>query len=278
MRYIGPHVSIRGSVALSVGRAYYLRASGFAIFTKNQRTWSAPPLRKDDAEVFRETMKDLGYPPESVLPHAGYLINPATPDEELRKKSLALFIDEARRTEGLGLRVLNIHPGAYREGDAADGIRRAAAMIDQVLSEVPGIRIAVENTAGSGTILGSRFEELDALLSASSCRDRIGFTLDTAHLCGAGYDVRNDPDGILGKFVSAFGREKLYGMHLNDSKVPLGSAKDRHESLGKGCIGMEAFIAIVRNSATDGIPLILETPDESAWADEISLLRKASED
>lgn len=278
MRYIGPHVSIRESIALSVTRAHELGATGFAIFTKNQRIWSAPPLRKDDAEAFRNAMMECGYPPESVLPHAGYLINPATPDEELRKKSLSLFIDEARRTAELGLGVINIHPGAYKEGEAYDGIRRAAAMIDQVLSEVPGIRIAVENTAGAGTILGSRFEELEALLSASSCRDRIGFTLDTAHLCGAGYDVRNDPDGILGKFVSIFGRDKLYGMHLNDSKVPLGSVKDRHESLGKGCIGMEAFIAIVRNSAADGIPLILETPDESAWADEVSTLRKASED
>ena len=278
MRYIGPHVSIRESIALSVTRAHELGATGFAIFTKNQRIWSAPPLRKDDAEAFRNAMMEYGYPPESVLPHAGYLINPATPDEELRKKSLSLFIDEARRTAELGLGVINIHPGAYKEGEASDGIRRAAAMIDQVLSEVPGIRIAVENTAGAGTILGSRFEELDELLSSSSCRDRIGFTLDTAHLCGAGYDVRNDPDRILGRFVSIFGSEKLYGMHLNDSKVPLGSAKDRHESIGKGCIGIEAFIAIVRNSATDGIPLILETPDESAWADEVSTLRKASED
>ena len=233
MHYIGPHVSIKENISLAPGRAASLGATGFAIFTKNQRIWSAPKQKKEDAEAFRTAMKEGGFSSSSVLPHAGYLINPATPDEELEKKSLALFIDEAERTVNLGLSVINIHPGAYKEGDRNDGIKRAAKMIDTVLESVPGIRIAIENTAGAGTILGGTFEELDSLLSAIN---------------------------------------KLFGMHLNDSKVPLSSHKDRHESIGKGLIGKEPFLEITSRSDTENIPLILETPDESLWSNEIKLL------
>ena len=272
MHYIGPHVSIKENISLAPGRAASLGATGFAIFTKNQRIWSAPKQKKEDADAFRIAMKEGGFSSSSVLPHAGYLINPATPDEELEKKSLALFIDEAERTVNLGLSVINIHPGAYKEGDRNDGIKRAAKMIDTVLESVPGIRIAIENTAGAGTILGGTFEELDSLLSAIRNKDRAGFTLDTAHLFGAGYDVKGNIGTILDDFFSRFGKDKLFGMHLNDSKVPLSSHKDRHESIGKGLIGKEPFLEITSRSDTENIPLILETPDESLWSDEIKLL------
>ena len=195
MKYIGPHVSIKENISLSAVRAHELSATGFAIFTKNQRQWKAPQLKEEDAALFRSEMRKYGYSPSAVLPHAGYLINPATPDEELRKKSLALFLDEAGRTVSLGLEMLNIHPGAFKEGTAEDGIKRAAAMMDEVMDQVPGIRIAIENTAGAGTVLGSSFEELDMLLSSIRNKDRTGFTLDTAHLFGAGFDVKNDPAG-----------------------------------------------------------------------------------
>ena len=276
MKYIGPHVSIKENISLSAVRAHELSATGFAIFTKNQRQWKAPQLKEEDAALFRSEMRKYGYSPSAVLPHAGYLINPATPDEELKKKSLALFLDEAGRTVSLGLEMLNIHPGAFKEGTAEDGIKRAAAMMDEVMDQVPGIRIAIENTAGAGTVLGSSFEELDMLLSSIRNKDRTGFTLDTAHLFGAGFDVKNDPDGVLDAFFARFGKEKLFGMHLNDSMVPLASKKDRHESIGRGLIGLEAFTAIVRRRETDGIPLILETPDETLWKDEIRTLLEAA--
>ena len=275
MLYIGPHVSISGSVSLAPGRAHDLGATGFGMFTKNQRVWSAPKLEDSTAAGFREALAVSGIPNDAILPHAGYLINPATPDRELMDKSLALFMDEAERTVRLGLSVLNIHPGAYKEGSREDGMRRSAWMLDQVLSAFPSLRIAIENTAGAGTILGSSFEELDGIISESSCKDRIGITLDTAHLFGAGYDVRDDIQGIMDSFFSRFGREKLYGMHLNDSKVPLSSRKDRHESLGKGLIGLEPFIEIVRMDEVQGLPLVLETPDETAWAEEIRTLLRA---
>ena len=272
MRFIGPHVSIKENIAFAVDRAHELGAAGFAIFTKNQRVWASPALKTEDTELFKTKMKEYGYSASAVLPHAGYLINPATPDEELQKKSLNLFIDEAKRAVSLGLSLINIHPGAYKEGDRQDGILRSARMIDDVLEAVPEIRVSIENTAGAGTILGSSFEELDAILSAVRGKDRTGITLDTAHLYGAGYDVRNEAASILDSFTERFGKDKLYGMHLNDSKVPLSSNKDRHESIGSGHIGKEAFLQIVQHKATEGIPLILETPDESAWKDEIRML------
>ena len=272
MRFIGPHVSIKENISFAVDRAAAIGATGFAIFTKNQRIWSAPPLSDESIESFREKMAEKNYSPSAVLPHAGYLINPATPDEELRAKSLSLFCDEAERTVLLGLSTINIHPGAYKEGDRKDGLRRSARMIDEVLSAVPEIRIAIENTAGSGTILGSTFEELDELLANVNCKERVGFTLDTAHLFGAGYDVKNKATAILDDFVTRFGKEKLFGMHLNDSKVPLSSKKDRHESIGEGLIGKEAFKAIIQHDATENIPLILETPNEERWPEEVKML------
>ena len=272
---IGPHVSIAKDISLAPVRAHELGATGFAIFTKNQKVWSAPALEDSSIRAFKEKLDEFGYDRGAILPHAGYLINPASPDEDLWEKSLGLFLDEASRTVSLSLDTINIHPGAFKEGDRLDGIKRSAKMMDEVLRRTPGLRIAIENTAGAGTILGSTFEELDAILSESEEKDRIGFTLDTAHLFGSGYDVSGDPDGVLDQFFSRFGKDRLFGMHLNDSKVPLASHKDRHESIGKGLIGQDAFKAIVKREEVRGIPLVLETVDESLWKDEIKLLLEA---
>lgn len=272
MLFIGPHVSISESIALSVERAHAISATGFALFSKNQRMWKCPPLKDSEILSFRENMAKYGYSAEGVLPHAGYLINPASPDPELSIKSRDLFLLEADRLQKLGLDVINIHPGAYKEGDRNEGIKRSAGMINEVLESCPDMRVAIENTAGAGTIIGSTFEELDSLLSQIKEKDRTGFTLDTAHLYGAGYDVKNDIGGILDSFFARFGEDKLYGMHLNDSKVPLGSNKDRHDNLGKGLIGMEPFHEIVRRKEVQDIPLILETPDETLWENEIKEL------
>ncbi len=269
MLYIGPHVSISESIALSVERAHALGATGFALFSKNQRMWKSAPLKESEILSFRENMMKYGYRIRGVLPHAGYLINPASPDVELRVKSRALFMLEMERLHALGLDVINIHPGAYKEGDRSDGIKRSAEMIDYVLQACPDMKVAIENTAGAGTIIGSSFEELDMILSLIREKDRAGFTLDTAHLYGAGYDVKDDVGGVLDSFFRRFGEDRLYGMHLNDSKVPLGSNRDRHDNLGKGLIGMETFHEIVRRKEVQDIPLILETPDETLWESEI---------
>lgn len=276
MLFIGPHVSISGSISLAVERAFALKATGFALFTKNQRQWNCPALEDKDIYLFKENIKKYGYSFKSILPHAGYLINLATPDDALMKKSLDLFLIEAERVTRLGIDRINIHPGAYKEGDRIDGIKRCARMVDIVLDRFPSLSVAIENTAGAGTIIGNTFEDLARILENARNKNRIGFTLDTAHLYGAGFDVKNDIDGILDRFLSIFGRNKLYGMHLNDSKVPLSSNKDRHGNLGLGLIGKEAFLEIVRRDEVQDIPLILETPNEELWSDEIRELLDAS--
>ncbi len=272
MLYIGPHVSISESIALAPERAHELNATGFAIFSKNQRMWKSPALKEEEIRAFKENMNKYGYTKDAVLPHAGYLINPASPAVELKEKSLALFLLEMERLAALGLDKINIHPGAYKEGDKKDGLRRSASMIDSVLSAFPSMSVSIENTAGAGTIIGSTFEELDELLSYIKEKDRVGFTLDTAHLYGAGYDVKNNINGILDSFFSRFGKNKLMGMHLNDSKVSLASKKDRHDNLSKGLIGWQAFFEIVKRKEVQNIPLILETPDETLWSEEIKEL------
>lgn len=276
MRYIGPHVSISESIALAPLRAHSYGATGFALFSKNQRMWISPKLKEEEITEFKNNLESLGFKRESILPHAGYLINPASPDEELQRKSLNLFLDEMSRLHSLGLDIINIHPGAYKEGEKIDGIKRSANMINKVLEAYPDMRISIENTAGAGTIIGSTFEELAKIYSFIKEKERVGFTLDTAHLYGAGYDVKNEINTILDSFFSLLGKDKLFGMHLNDSKVPLASNKDRHENIGKGFIGKEAFYEIVRRRETESIPLILETPDQSLWESEIKELLDAT--
>ncbi len=273
MLFIGPHVSTESHLALSVDRAKSYGATGFAIFTKNQRQWKSPKLKEEEIEYFKTRMKEEGFDKKSILPHSGYLINPASPESEIKEKSLSLLKDELDRCLLLGLDILNIHPGAYKEGDRIDGIKRSAKMLDDALEEREGVRIAVENTAGAGTIIGNTFDELEAILENAKHKDQIGFTLDTAHLYGAGYDVKDDIDGILDDFFRRLGKDKLYGMHLNDSKVPLSSKKDRHDSIGAGLIGLDPFLQIVRRNDIENIPLILETPDENRWAYEIRTLQ-----
>lgn len=275
MLYIGPHVSISESIALAPERAYSFGATGFALFSKNQRMWKSPSLKNDEIEKFKINLSSLGYKKEAILPHAGYLINPASPSEELQEKSLSLFLDEMNRLHSLGLDVINIHPGAYKEGDKIDGIKRSALMINKVLEAYPDMRVSIENTAGAGTIIGSKFEELAQIFDEIKEKERVGFTLDTAHLFGAGYDVKSDINGVLDSFFKMFGEDKLFGMHLNDSKVPLASNKDRHDNIGKGLIGKETFIEIVKRKEVQNIPLILETPDESLWSEEIKELLNA---
>ncbi len=275
MLYIGPHVSISESIALAPERAYSFGATGFALFSKNQRMWKSPSLKNDEIEKFKINLSSLGYKKEAILPHAGYLINPASPSEELQEKSLSLFLDEMNRLHSLGLDVINIHPGAYKEGDKIAGIKRSALMINKVLEAYPDMRVSIENTAGAGTIIGSKFEELAQIFDEIKEKERVGFTLDTAHLFGAGYDVKSDINGVLDSFFKMFGEDKLFGMHLNDSKVPLASNKDRHDNIGKGLIGKETFIEIVKRKEVQNIPLILETPDESLWSEEIKELLNA---
>ncbi len=274
MLYIGPHVSISKDIGLAPERAAENGAGAFAIFTKNQKIWEAKPLSPQSAGFFKSNLEKHGYDGARVLAHAGYLINPASPDPELRRKSLRLLSEEITRCNLLGLDKINIHPGAYIEGDRKDGILRAASFFDEVLED-NNFTISIENTSASGTNLGGALEELLEIIVAARNRDRIGVTLDTAHLYGYGYDVRNKASATLERAAALFGGEKILGMHLNDSKAALASRKDRHESIGRGQIGAEAFLEIAASPFAQDKPLILETPDETLWPQEIRLLTSA---
>ena len=272
MLYIGPHVSIAKDISLAPERAKETKATTFALFLKNQKIWTAPEIKDESATAFKKKVKELDYRLDRILPHAGYLINMASPSEEARRKSLTLLKDEIRRARKLGLDKLNIHPGAYIEGERKDGLKRSAAMLDEALEGIEGFTIAIENTAGSGSNLGSDLNELSEIIELAKEKDKLGVTLDTCHLYGAGYDVKNEASMILDQAVGIFGFEKLIGMHLNDSKAEMGTRKDRHDSLGKGKIGLDAFKEIVCHKASWDRPLILETIDESLWEYEVTAL------
>jgi len=273
--FIGPHVSASGGAANAPRNAHALAATGFALFVKNQRQWSAPPLTATDVSAFAAQMQACGYTTEQVLPHAGYLINLANPDDAVHAKSLAAFLDEARRCIALGLDKLNVHPGSHlRLITPEAACERTASALNSVLRQTDGITLVIENTAGSGGLIGSRFEELRIILDAADTPSRVGFCFDTAHAFAAGYDLRTR-DGFLrtmDTFDNVVGMRFLKGMHLNDSQAAFESRVDRHAPLGNGVLGLEPLKCIMRDERFQNIPLIIETPDESRWADEIQML------
>jgi len=274
--FVGPHVSAAGGVANAPRNARALAATGFALFVKNQRQWSAPPLTAAEIGAFAVQMKACGYTTEQVLPHAGYLINLANPDDTAHAKSLASFLDEIARCIALGLDKLNVHPGSHlRLITPEAACERTAAALNNVLHQTDGITLVVENTAGSGGLLGARFEELRIIRDAVDTPSRLGFCFDTAHAFAAGYDIRTR-DGFLrtmDTFDEIVGLRFLRALHLNDSRAAFESRVDRHAPLGDGVLGLEVFECILRDERFQNIPLILETPDESRWAEEVQMLK-----
>ncbi len=274
--FVGPHVSAGGGVSQSPIHAKALNASAFALFVKNQRQWTAAPLPKAEIEAFKKQMAEDGFTSQQVLPHAGYLLNLANPDPVAQEKSLAALLDEATRCSALGLSMINFHPGSHlRLITPQAACERVAGAINRALKSIKDICFVVENTAGSGGNIGSRFEELKIILDGVDDRSRIGFCLDTCHTFAAGYDI-STRDGflkVMDTFDTCVGMSYLRAMHLNDSKTALNSHVDRHESLGKGLLGIEPFTCIMRDTRFQKIPLVLETPDETIWAEEIELLR-----
>ena len=275
MYYIGAHVSIGGGVANAPANARALGATGFGMFVKNQRQWTAPPCTAADAAAFKKRLKADGYTAAQVLPHAGYLINLANPDEAAHAKSMASLRDELNRCMALGLDKLNLHPGSHlRLLSPHDACARVAASINTALEESSGVTVVIENTAGSGGNLGSTFEELRLIIDGVEDQSRIGICIDTMHSFAAGYDIRTR-DGFLktlDHFAKTVGIKYLRGLHLNDSKVAFNSHVDRHESLGAGLLGLDVFKCIMADRRFENMPLVLETPDEELWKREIRQL------
>ncbi len=277
MYYIGAHVSISGGVFNAPLRAAKLGATAFGMFVKNQRQWVAKPYTNDEIEEFAENMRRCNYGPEQVLPHAGYLINMANPDEDAHSKSMKSLMDEIGRCEQLGLCMLNLHPGSHlRKISVEEGCDRVAMSINRALAGSEKVKIVIENTAGTGGNLGSRFEEIRAMIDGVDDKSRVGVCLDTMHSFSAGFDIRTNEGftEFLDHFDQTIGIHYLSGLHLNDSMVELNAHRDRHASLGKGFLGIGLFKFIMRDQRLQNIPLILETPDENIWPEEIALLKE----
>ena len=274
MKYIGAHVSASGGVENAPLNAMAIGANAFALFTKNQRQWVSAPLTAKSIELFKENCRKGGFLPEYILPHDSYLINLGNPDEEAVQKSRAAFLDEMQRCEQLGLKMLNFHPGSHLNKISVEQcLDEIAANINMALSKTNGVTAVIENTAGQGSNVGNKFEEIRYIIDRIDDKSRVGVCIDTCHTYSAGYDIVGDYEGVFSEFDSVIGLEYLRAIHLNDTKKPLSSRVDRHETLGDGFLGIDFFKKLMKDTRFDNIPIILETPDESKWAEEIALLR-----
>jgi deoxyribonuclease-4 len=274
-KYIGAHVSTEGGVFNAAQNAFDINAKAFALFVKNQRQWAVKPL--DNAAIlnFKKGITTYGYKPEYILPHAGYLINLGSPNNESRNKSIESFTEEMSRCSKLGLKYLNIHPGSHLNEISEDECMSLIAdSIEQGIDAVKDIKIVLENTAGQGSNIGYKFEHLAQIIKKIKDKSRVGVCIDTCHTFAAGYDIK-DPkkyNETMEKFEDIIGLKYLTGIHLNDSKVPLASRKDRHENLGKGYLGLDFFKRFINDSRFNNMPIVLETIDGTLWKDEIALL------
>lgn len=274
-KFVGAHVSASGGVFNAPLNAMKIGAKAFALFTKNQKQWAAKPLDEETIALFKENLAKSGILPKHILPHDSYLINLGHPEEDKRQKSLEAFIDEVNRCSQLGLDRLNFHPGSHlKQISEEECIDRIASSMNEALSVTNGVTLVIENTAGQGSNLGWRFEHLSAIIERIEDKSRVGVCIDTCHMFTAGYDIRTREayDATWAEFDTIVGFKYLKGMHINDSKPDLGSHVDRHDSLGKGKIGLDAFGFIMNDPRMDDIPLVLETIDETIWAQEIELL------
>ena len=281
MKYVGAHVSAVGGVENAPVNAHEIGAKAFALFTRNQRQWKSQPLKADSIHLFKERCEAYGYDPGCILPHDSYLINLGNPDAEGLQKSRDAFLDEMTRCEQLGLKMLNFHPGSHLGKIEVDTcLSRIAESINIALDRTQGVTAVIENTAGQGSNLGFRFEHLAYIIDKVEDKSRVGICIDTCHAFTAGYDLRTAAacDATFSELDRIVGLKYLRGMHLNDTLKTLGSHVDRHAPLGEGVLGIECFRYIARDSRFDDMPLILETPDESRWAEEIAELKRFSEE
>jgi len=275
VKLIGAHVSAAGGIEKAPLNASEIGARAFAFFTKNQRQWKSPALTEPQAEAFREACAAHGFGPEAVLPHDTYLINMGSPDPEIRKKSEEAFLDELRRCSILGLRMLNFHPGSHR-GEMKDEecLAMIADSVNRALEKTSGVAAVIENTAGQGGSVGRSFEQLAFLIDRIEDKGRAGVCLDTCHMFASGYDITTVSGyaKAMDEFDRTVGMKYLKGWHLNDAKSVLGSLVDRHESIGRGNMGVKPFKFLMRDPRFDGMPMILETPEPGLWKKEIQEL------
>jgi deoxyribonuclease-4 len=275
MKYVGAHVSASGGVENAPVNAHAIGAKAFALFTKNQRQWFSKPLTEKSIRLFKENCEKYGYEAHQILPHDSYLINLGHPEKEPLEKSRTAFLDELQRCEQLGLDRLNFHPGSHLKKITEETcLQTIADSINLALDKTQGVTAVIENTAGQGSNLGFRFEHLAYIIDRVEDKSRVGVCIDTCHTYTSGYDIKTGAGYLktFADFNAIVGFQYLKGMHLNDSKKELATRVDRHDSIGKGFIGLDAFRRIMNDPRFDDMPLILETPDPEIWPQEIEML------
>lgn len=275
MKHIGPHVSATGGVENAPLNAMAVGATAFALFTKNQRQWVSAPLTAKSIEAFKQNCEKAGITADFILPHDSYLINLGQPEDESLQKSRDAFLDEMKRCEQLGLKMLNFHPGSHlNKISLEDCLRRIAESINLALDQTHGVTAVIENTAGQGSNVGFSFQHIAYIIDKVEDKSRVGVCIDTCHTYSAGYDLKTEEgyNSTFREFDETIGAHYLRAIHLNDTKKPFASRVDRHDNIGKGLLGMEFFERFMRDKRFDNMPIILETPDDSLWAEEIRLL------
>lgn len=276
MKYIGAHTSSAGGVENAVSEAVSIGASALALFTRNQKSWVSKPLDPKNIKAFGDALTKSGIQPQHVLPHDSYLINLGNPTEEGLEKSRNAFLDELQRAEQLGLTLVNFHPGAHLKQIAPEAcLDLIAESINWALAQTKTAVAVIENTAGQGSNMGYEFSQIARIIEGVNDKSRVGVCIDTCHTFAAGYDLSTQVgyDDTFNAFEKQVGFHYLKAIHLNDSKKECGSRVDRHENLGDGMIGVDFFSRFMHDDRFDNMPIILETPDESRWAQEIQWLK-----
>jgi len=261
---LGAHMSIAGGLHRALERGWALDCGAVQIFLKNQRQWRARPMTDADVRAFHAARRQTGI--RHVFAHASYLINLGAPGDAAWRQAVDAFTDELERAEALALSCVVIHPGSHLGAGVEAGLVRVVAALDEVTRRTPGhkVKIALENTAGAGHVIGRTFAELGALHARAARPERIGICIDTCHLFAAGYDVRRAPGyrQAIGECGEAVGFARVLAFHLNDAKAPLGSGLDRHEHIGRGHLGLAPFARLLTDRQFRRVPKVLETPKE----------------
>jgi len=275
MKRVGAHVSASGGVENAPLNAQKIGAKAFALFTKNQKRWTAKDLTEKSITAFKKNCDDVGIALEHILPHDSYLINLGHPEVEKLQKSRDAFLDEMQRCEQLGLKLLNFHPGSHLKQITEDEcLAKVSESINLALAATKDVIAVIENTAGQGSNVGFKFEHLAKIIDGVEDKSRIGVCIDTCHAFAAGYDLRT-PEACQetwDEFDRIVGSNYLKAMHLNDAKSEFASRVDRHHSLDQGNIGKACFEFIMNDPRFEEIPMVLETIDETIWDKEIAWL------
>ncbi len=271
---LGAHMSIEGGVHTAFLRGVSIGCTVMQVFVKNNNRWNAPPTADEDIQSYKREEAKARVSP--VIAHAAYLINLCATSADVLKKSRAALVDELRRCEAFGIKALVVHPGAHLGAGEGEGIKRIAESINAAHDETEKFKVltALESTAGQGTTLGYRFEQLRAMIDLVEDGSRMAVCLDTCHLFAAGYDIGTQQgwDSTMNDFDSIVGMDRLVAIHVNDSKRERGSRVDRHEHIGKGKIGKEGFRALMHDVRLDDVPKILETPKSEDMHEDVENL------